>query len=461
MSQTRTWTRGWAGPGGWEFTEGESAQGVVRRPEETAVLPVLPVPAVPDTVLSEREADLLPDENLVREPELDPVPGASALSALPVLPVLPAGWHVLRGVHWPDATSPDAGSPDRAVDAMDHLVVGPGGVFAVVDVDGMDHVIRADRNDPALAFVISAAVDVCLGAAAEVAEVVGDQGVRVHGLVRFLTEEHLAVSSRGAMVCTTRNVVQVLRSCPPVLEPAQVAGVLNALDRRLHPDPAEAPPAAVAGQPNDRTDVDDALAAKPGTTDVEEAARPGPSDRTDVAAAPAPAQEPATPEEATQPDDSGKAGKAAKQGKRSPGRAGRAGRRRLPFGRLVVGLAMVAGLAFAGPDLATKVGPTVADRLASLLTEETACAAVPPASKASVPGKRRTTATKGTTSKAATKRARAAGAKRAGTNAGTSATKASRRTGAKAAKKAAARHHHTTVTSRPRPSLVSEATPSC
>src|SRR3954471_11813773 len=265
MTQTRTWTRGWAGAGGWEFTVGESAQGVVRRPEETAVLPVLPVPAVPDTVLSEPEADLLPDADLVREPELDPVPGASALSASPLLPVLPAGWHVLRGVHWPDATSPDATSPDRAVDAMDHLVVGPGGVFAVVDVDGMDHVIRADRNDPALAFVISAAVDVCLAAAAEVAEVVGDQGVRVHGLVRFLTEEHLAVSSRGAMVCTTRNVVQVLRSCPPVLDAAHVAQVLAALDARLHPERAAraaavAPPApgsraAAPTEPGDATEV--------------------------------------------------------------------------------------------------------------------------------------------------------------------------------------------------------------
>src|SRR3954452_3487869 len=225
------WIRGWAGRRRREFTVvGESAQGVVRRPQETAVLPGLAEP--------------------------------------PVLPVLPAGWEVLRGVHWPDPSR-----PDQAVDAMDHLVVGPGGIFVVVDVDGMEAVILEDRGDPALAFVVGTAVDVCLAAAAEVTEALGGvsgpcdsgrTGAPVFGVVRFMTEEHLALSARGVMVCTTRNVVQVLRSCPPVLDAAHVAQVLAALDARLHPERAEravavahpvtGSPAAAPTEPGDATE---------------------------------------------------------------------------------------------------------------------------------------------------------------------------------------------------------------
>jgi ribosomal protein L12E/L44/L45/RPP1/RPP2 len=380
---------------------GESAQGVVRRPEETAVLP-----------------------------------------ALPVLPLLPPGWHVLQGVHWPDPSR-----PDQAVDAMDHLVVGPGGVFVVVDVDGMDAVIREDRSDPALAFVVGTAVEVCLAAAAEVVEALGEisepgdsrSGAPVSGVVRFLTEEHLALSSHGVMVCSTRNVVQVLRSCPPVLDAAHVAHVLAALERRLHPERVEEAPtssdaAPTAGAAPERT--------KAGTDG--EDADPTPDE--------------GTPEKGPSAEDTRTPGKNGKGSKSRAGRAGRSGRRRLPFGRMLVGLAMVVGLVVVGPDLATKVGPTVTDRLTNLLTQDAACAAAVPATKAT-PAKRRTAATKHA------KRAGATGVRRAGTKAGASARKV-RATSTKTPTRkrpgtAAARRHHTTTSARPRPSLVSEATPSC
>src|SRR4051794_28705394 len=358
MSQTRKRTRGWAGRDDEGDTVGESAQEVGRRSQQPAPLPVRPAPATGA--------------------------GQSTATTAAVLDGLPPAWRVLHDLAWPGP-----------IELPDHLVVGPGGVFVVASMP-MPSGPGPDTRTAADPWVAT-----CLDASSAVVEVVAAYGAPVSGVVCVDSDRHVAEALRGVMLCTTGNLSQVLRSCPPVLGPTQVTGVLAALDAHLHP-----------------------TQAAPGQVDSHPA----------VAAAP-PAGGAAVP---AQPDVSGDAPAAAAARAAGRGRAARSsrGRRgRPPFGRLLVGTAMVVGLVVAGPDLAAKVGPTVADRLAGLVTQEAACAAVPPATKD-----------------------RAGGAKRAAPTV-VKRRAAHRKTAAKAAK--AARRNKTATSARPRPSLVSHATPSC
>ena len=143
-----------------------------------------------------------------------------------VLAGLPdAQWRVLHQVRW----------PGRPYATVDHVVVGPGGVFVLssecstgaVRVSG--GVLRQDgcRRDRAVA----AAAD----AALSVREAVGAPGDRtsVTPVLCFVRDERVLGLIDGVMVCSTHNLLTFLLSRPVVLDEEQVRVVAARLSARL------------------------------------------------------------------------------------------------------------------------------------------------------------------------------------------------------------------------------------
>ena len=148
---------------------------------------------------------------------------------------LPAGWTVLHDVAW----------PDRQLANIDHVVVGPPGVF-VIDTKNwsgrieVDHgVLRQDRRSrvPTL--------QSALAGAAAVAKVVPEvRRDHVYAVLCFSSEAPDAMSD-GVLVCSTASLPGLLTSRPAVLPDELVSDVAGVLRSRL-PDATAPRPAQVA-----------------------------------------------------------------------------------------------------------------------------------------------------------------------------------------------------------------------
>jgi Nuclease-related domain len=325
---------------------GESAREVAPRSEETAV----------------RSA---------RVAEVWEGGGGTAAPTATVLEALPGGWTTLSDVRWPRRSS-----------AIGHVVVGPSGIFVVESEDwsgtvAVDQkVLREDgrcRDD---------AVDACADAVRAVGEFAGGLGLPVSGVLCLVRDEHLAVASRGVMVCTTRNLQQILRTCPLVLTPRQVANVVSALDDHLH--------AALSPPPVPAVPVTAAPVGETSDPSAQPEREPAPRRRV---------KKPRTKAERTA--------------------------RRPPFARLVVAAALLVGLGVVGPDVATKVGPAVSDEITSLMSDEGACPSIPTAAApATTAPKAKRAEPRRTQKKARSRRAATAAGRENGAQARTQATTA-------------------------------------
>lgn len=156
---------------------------------------------------------------------------------------LPAeDWAVFHDVRW----------PDRKLANIDHVVVGPPGVF-VVDTKNWsgtislrDGVLRSSgyRRDNTVANVAEAAL--------AVARLVTD--VPPHAVVPllcFVNQRPLAGWAHDVAVCTTANVVDMLRSRPPVLSREERLRATTRLGAHLV-KVIERQPAVVRVIPSDR-----------------------------------------------------------------------------------------------------------------------------------------------------------------------------------------------------------------
>lgn len=151
------------------------------------------------------------------------------------LEALPEEWVVLHDLPWP-------GRP-RA--NLDHVVVGPGGVFVVdaknwsgrVEVRGDVLLQNGRRREPTVASAAEAAI--------AVQRVVPVPNLCM-GVLCFVREEPLTGWARDVMVCSTANLVVMLASRPAVLEPADVRRCADAVrpsaGRRSQPLQRSAPP---------------------------------------------------------------------------------------------------------------------------------------------------------------------------------------------------------------------------
>lgn len=135
-------------------------------------------------------------------------------------------WQVLHDVRW----------PGRRYANIDHVVVGPGGVF-VIDSKHWSGAVRV-VNDVLLQSgrKRETAVAAVAGSAIAVAELVPglDPGF-VRPVLCFVRDEPLAGCSRGVLVCSTANLVELLASRHEILTDEQVRSIFDRLADVLRP----------------------------------------------------------------------------------------------------------------------------------------------------------------------------------------------------------------------------------
>ena len=162
-------------------------------------------------------------------------PDTSAVEALGALSL--RGWVVLR----------DRTLPSRRGGTLDHVLVGPGGVFVIARtkwpgpvavVAGVLHLGGRPHERELLELV---------EASADVFALVRD--VRVNPVFCIERHQPLTGSVRNVMLCSSSNVEEILTSRPAVLGPEQVQQVAEVLASRLPPAPAPAATESDAAAP--------------------------------------------------------------------------------------------------------------------------------------------------------------------------------------------------------------------
>ncbi|GAA3802662.1 nuclease-related domain-containing protein [Nocardioides panacisoli] len=150
---------------------------------------------------------------------------------------LPHGeWDVFHDVRW---------SGRRYAD-IDHIVVGPPGVFVISSkswsgqIAVHNGVVRQSgrRRDAAAIAAVEAAY--------AVAQLVPDiSPTHVHGVLCFGGEHHVTAWSHSPMLCSTRNIATMLASRPPVMMQAAREDVVRQLREQVA-KPTPVPPRGAA-----------------------------------------------------------------------------------------------------------------------------------------------------------------------------------------------------------------------
>ncbi len=133
------------------------------------------------------------------------------------------GWVVLHDVQW----------PGRRLADIDHVVVGPGGIFLIdtkswaggLSVEG--GVLRQDGR--ARERTVVAAADAALA----VAELAPAYAGLVQPVLCFARDGALSGRVHDVMICSTSNLRRTLTSRPRVLDGARAGEVATRLDRQL------------------------------------------------------------------------------------------------------------------------------------------------------------------------------------------------------------------------------------
>jgi hypothetical protein len=166
-------------------------------------------------------------ERLLRAAELNERGALGEEATAIALAALPSEtWTVLHDLRW----------PGRKYANVDHVVIGPPGVFVIDSKNWSgrimvrDDVLRCSgyRREREVAGAAEAAL-----AVAGLTNVVGPD--LVHPVLCFVRDEPLAGKARDVMICSSRNVVEMLTSRPPRLTAQQVRDVSLQLDAQLVP----------------------------------------------------------------------------------------------------------------------------------------------------------------------------------------------------------------------------------
>lgn len=157
-------------------------------------------------------------ERLQRSAALWEQGAAGEVEVAKALEALPPGWVVLHDLAWP-------GRPKANID---HVVIGPSGVF-VVDaknwsgtVEVRDHVLRQNGRQREQA--VSSAAE----AAIALQHVVPDSHP-CFAVLCFVGDKALSGWVRDVVVCSTSNLVAMLTSRPVVLDSAQLDACVQAV----------------------------------------------------------------------------------------------------------------------------------------------------------------------------------------------------------------------------------------
>jgi hypothetical protein len=177
---------------------GESAEEVARRSREKA-------------------------ERLIRHAEMYERGAAGERRTADRLATLPAGWVVLHDVRW----------PGRRFANIDHVVVGPSGIFVIDSKNWSGRVTLRDGVLRQNGRSREKQVAGCADAALATAELAGPYGAHVVPVLCLALDEGPAGWSRDVLVCTTEQLTGMLLSRTPVLSPQHVADVGTRLDLSL------------------------------------------------------------------------------------------------------------------------------------------------------------------------------------------------------------------------------------
>jgi hypothetical protein len=249
-------------------------------------------------------------ERLARRAEMFEKGAEGETATAAVLETLPAGWTAIHDARW----------PTRRFANIDHILVGPGGIFVIdsknwsgrVTVDG-GHLRQDGRSR-------EKAVAGCADAGLAVAELAGPHADKVFPVLCFLTDEPLSGWCRDVMVCSTATLAQMLLTRPTVLDPASSTDAWFRLDAQL------------------RAALD--VAAERGSREAPTSARRHTQKR--------------------QPPRSARSRRAA-------------ARRKKALRQFVLSLFLLAGFVAYGPQISTAVGGMLAEQLTKDLTPPSEC----------------------------------------------------------------------------------------
>lgn len=145
---------------------------------------------------------------------------ASALSTLPV-----SEWTQLHDLRW----------PGRRFANIDHVVVGPGGIF-VIDSKNWSGAVRVDRSTLRQnGRSREGAVAACADSAMAVSELLPTEYARlVTPVLCFVREDSLTGWARDVAICSTSTLQKLLLTRRPMLTPQQVNEVSLMLGGGLH-----------------------------------------------------------------------------------------------------------------------------------------------------------------------------------------------------------------------------------
>ena len=163
---------------------------------------------------------------------------AGEVAVAQALAGLPGDWVVLHDLAW----------PGRLRANIDHVAIGPGGVF-VVDaknwtgaIEVREQVLRQNGRAREEAVVSAAEAALAL-------QPLAPTGHLVTGVLCFVRDEPLTGWARDVMVCTTHNLVAMLTSRPTVLRPDEVQQCVRAVRGGTSTRPARAGRAPRASRP--------------------------------------------------------------------------------------------------------------------------------------------------------------------------------------------------------------------
>lgn len=162
-------------------------------------------------------------ERLERRAELFERGAAGEAATAEVLAGLPSEWTALHDVRW----------PGRRLANVDHVVIGPGGVF-VIDSKNWSGRVSTEgghlrQNGRSREKAVASAADAALA----VAELIGPHATHVYPVLCFVGHDEIAGWCRDVMICCTGNLRRMLETRPPVLSAAQIADACVRLDVQL------------------------------------------------------------------------------------------------------------------------------------------------------------------------------------------------------------------------------------
>ncbi len=162
-------------------------------------------------------------ERLARRAEMFEKGAEGETATAAVLAALPSGWTAIHDARW----------PFRRLANIDHVLVGPGGIFVIDSKNWSGRITVEEGRLRQNGRSREKAVASCADASLAVAELAGPHADKVFPVLCFVTEEPLTGWSRDVLVCSTATLTTMLLTRPTVLDPDASTDAWFRLDAQL------------------------------------------------------------------------------------------------------------------------------------------------------------------------------------------------------------------------------------